>query len=319
MIRFIRGGHFDIVHTHSSKAGILGRLAARIAGVPVRIHTVHGWSFHERMGRLNRRFNVILERVAARITDSLIVVTETDLDKGLQAGIGTNRQYALIRSGIDFGRFNGRDSEPDRRRVELGLRPDSFLVGTMGRLSPQKSPLDFVKMAEMLSRELENVEFIYLGDGPLRGEVERMIRSRGLMESVHLLGMRDDVERIIGLLDVYVQTSLWEGLPRAFLEATAAGVPVVATRVDGAKEFFEDGLNGFIVGPRDIDTMVQNVKRLLKDPDLRARIVKNAREKMGKEYSVDVMIEGIESLYRRLMRDNVGAGSEKSISSVLTN
>ena len=302
MVRFIRKGNFQIVHTHSSKAGILGRLAGWVAGVPIRIHTVHGWSFHNQMSRVTRRAIVTLEKMLSIVTDAYIIVTRADQQKGREVGIGDDGKYILIRSGIDYSRFDGNCRGDDSLRKELGLDEECMLIGSLGRLSAQKSPLDFVRLAKGLSEEIENVAFLYLGDGPLRSDFEHLTSSLGLSEKVHLLGMRHDVNRVMGALDIYVHTSRWEGLPRAFLEATACGVPVVATAVDGAVEFFEDGINGFLVAPGDIPAMAVRVKELLLDHDLRQKIVERARERMGKEYSVESMVKEIETLYWDLLR-----------------
>ncbi|MBN1914017.1 MAG: glycosyltransferase family 4 protein [Candidatus Omnitrophica bacterium] len=292
--RFIKKNHIEIVHTHSSKAGILGRLAARLAKAKVVIHTVHGWSFNDYQPVLAWHFFRWLERVAARFTDKLIVVSDYDRQKGLDNRIGKDNQYCLIRYGIDYAEFNG--SEPGIRK-ELGIDNSGLVVGMVACFKPQKSPQDFVKLAYLTQRASPDTKFILAGDGILRKKTERLVRRFNLQKQVILTGWRKDVARIFSAIDVFVLTSLWEGLPIAALEAMASGKPVIATNTGGVQELISEGESGFLVTPGDMDRMSEKLTVLLKDGNLRMQTGQRAKASLGSNFSLTRMAKETENLY----------------------
>jgi len=297
---FIRRGRYTIVHTNSSKAGILGRWAARLAGTPVIVHTVHGWGHHERQHPLVRRFYILLERATARITDKLIVVSPRNTEKGLADGIGTPEKYITIRSGIELDRFLKPTRPREAVREELGIPPDVPVVGTVTRLSPQKAPLDFVDAAAHVAARRPDVHFVIVGDGPLRAEMEAAIAVRSLTDRVHLTGLRRDVPDLMHSFDVFALTSLWEGLPRVLPQAMTTGLPIVATAVDGNAEAVTDGVNGFLTPPGDPQAMAAALLRLLEDSVLARRMGEAGRRKAG-EFSAHRMVSDIAALYDTLL------------------
>lgn len=287
----------DVVHTHSSKAGILGRLAARLAGVPAVVHTVHGWSFHEHMPRWERRMYVRLERLAARWTDRFVLVTERDRAKGLSVGIGRPERYSTIRSGVDLAPY--RTGDGSGFRAELGIPGRAPVVGTVARLSPQKDPIGFVDAgAEVLEKRPE-AHLVFVGDGPMRPEVERRAAELGVADRLHLPGIRRDVPDVVAAFDVFIASSLWEGLPRTVIQAMAAGVPVVASSVDGIAEAVTDGTSGLLVPPGDRRALAEAVLRVLEDTDLAGRLADDGRAR-AEDFSEGTMIERLEGLYREL-------------------
>jgi len=286
LVGLLRRWKFDVVHTHSSKAGILGRIAARLAGVPHIVHTVHGWGFHDRMNPILRRF--------------LVSVSNRTTRAGLAEGIGEPSDYRLIRSGIPLSRFFPDRERGGETRRALGLRPDDVVVGSVGRLSPQKNPRDFIRAAELLSRGRDRARFIYVGDGPMRDEIEDAVRAHGLEERVRLLGIRDDVPDLLRAMDVFVLTSLWEGLPRVVLQALATGVPVIAYDTAGIREAVIEGVNGHVVPPGDVDGLVARVGRLVDDEALRRRLSEAASGGFDQSFSEDAMIRDLEALYGEL-------------------
>ena len=243
------------MHTHSSKAGILGRLAARMARVPVVVHTVHGWGFHERQRPLVRHAYVSLERWCAGFTDALITVTPRDAERGLSLGIGREDLYTTIRSGIDVARFGSPERSREAVRTELGLAADAPVVVSVMRLSPQKAPLDLLEATALLVREVPAARIVIVGDGPLRQDVEARSRALGLDDRVTLTGLRQDVPELLAAADVLALCSLWEGLARVIPQAMAAGLPVVATAIDGSAEAVTDGETGILVPPDDPATL----------------------------------------------------------------
>lgn len=304
--KLMRDGAYDVVHTHSSKAGILGRWAAKAAGVPVIIHTVHGWGHHERQHPLVRWFYVTLEKLTLPITDKLIVVSGLNIDKGLADGIGTRDDYVVIRSGIEMDRFGNPQRSRDEMRSELGIPHGALVIGTVTRLSPQKAPLDFVEMAQKIASaskiaaQNSDTYFVMVGDGPLRGEVEAAIAAAGLSEQFVLTGLRRDVPELLTVFDVFALTSLWEGLPRVLPQAMSTVLPVVATTSDGNAEIVSEGKNGFLVPPGDTTQIAELVLSLLNDPGKRRQMGEAGRE-IAKEYDVRHMVSQIDALYRELM------------------
>ena len=227
LVRVFRRGDWDVVHTHSSKAGILGRLAARIAGIPVVVHTVHGWGFHPRQSAAIRHFYVMLERACARWCARLIVVGGADREAGLALGIGRPEQYVLVRSGIEIEVYRDVSVTPAEVRRRFGIPADAFVIGCVGRLSAQKAPLDLVAAFAKVAAEVGSAHLLLVGDGPLRGEVEAAVRKAGLTGRVHLAGLRRDVPELLRAFDVFALASHWEGLPRVFSQAMAAGLPMI--------------------------------------------------------------------------------------------
>ena len=219
----------DLLHTHSSKAGILGRAAARFARVPAVVHTVHGWSFNDTQAPAVSGAYVALERLAAVGTDRIVCVSEADMRAGVALGIGEESRYRVLRSGIDPTLYAPRPGARERVRAELGLGPDTVLVGSVGNLKAQKAPLDFVEAARRAHAASPTLRFAFAGDGELRPDVERAIESHGLRDVVRLLGWRDDVPDLLAAFDVFLLTSRFEGLPRAALQAIAASIPVVGS------------------------------------------------------------------------------------------
>jgi glycosyltransferase involved in cell wall biosynthesis len=289
------------VHTNSSKAGVLGRIAAKLAGVPIIIHTVHGWSFHEHMSPLRRHLFVALEKLTASFTDAMIVVAEPDIEKGLREGIGRPQQYRLIRSAISLERFDPASIDGVAVRRELGLPLNAPVLGNVGRFSTQKNPLDWVRVAARVATDLPDCRFLLVGDGPLRADVEALIATEGLADRFVLTGLRRDVPRMVAAMDVFLLTSLWEGLPRVIPQAMSMRVPVVANRADGTVEAITHGETGFLVEPGDLDALAQHCLKLLRNPERRCAMGERGRAFATHEFDVQEMVARIDRLYRELL------------------
>jgi len=296
LTRFIRRGRYDVVHTHASKAGILGRVAARLAGTRRVIHTVHGWPFSREEGAIVHGTWIWLERACARLCDALVVVADRDRERGLALGVGRAEQYRLIRSGIEVEAY--RDVAVDRAtmRARLGLPGEAFVVGTVGRLGRQKAPLDLLAAFERLARERGDAHLVLVGDGPQREEVVAAIARAGLEGRVHLLGLRRDVPELLRAFDVFALASHWEGLPRVFPQAMAAGLPIVATRVDGAPEAIAPGENGWLVDVGDMEAMGGRLIELAADPALARRMGDAGRARV-EAFSARRMVDQLAELY----------------------
>lgn len=292
---------YDIVHTHSSKAGVVGRLAAWQAGVPVIVHTVHGWSFHDQMSPGKRRLYVALEKLGARCSHALIVVSPRDIEKGLAQGIGRPEDYVVIRSGIELERFGRPMVPPAEMRAQLGLPAAAPIVGSVTRLSPQKAPLDLVEAFACIARQRPDAWFVIVGDGALRPFVEQRLRELGLAGRTVLTGLRRDVPELMATFDLFVLTSLWEGLPRVLPQAMATGLPIVCTAADGSAEAVVEGENGFLVPRSHPEALAGRALLLLSDPDLRRRLGENGRQR-ATLFDARQMTTDIDALYQRLLQ-----------------
>ncbi|MDD5154967.1 MAG: glycosyltransferase family 4 protein [Candidatus Omnitrophica bacterium] len=295
---FIKRKKIDIVHTHSSKAGVLGRLAARFARTRIILHTVHGWSFNDCQPALKKNFFICLERLIADFTDKLIVVSRSDMYRGLKLGIGSDKKYTLIRYGIDEP---GSPPGEGNIKEELGISPDDRVVAMVACLKPQKSPQDFIRAASLTVREFPGVKFILAGDGILRRCTEDLLNKLNLKGKVILLGWRRDIPRILSIADVLVLTSLWEGLPIAALEGMSCGKPVIATDTGGIAEVIRDGETGFLVKPRDAKTISERLTALLRDEKLRKAIGQKAKVSLGADFSTGNMCNMTQNLYEALI------------------
>lgn len=300
LTRFIRRGRYHVVHTHSSKAGVLGRLAARWAGVPVVVHTVHGWGFHDGQHPAWRAFYIALEKLADRCCDRLIVVSRLNAEKGLAAGISRPEKYVIIHASVDVDRYAHPQIEPAAMRATLGIPADAPVVGTVGRLSPQKAPLDWMQAAAVVAQEIPTARFVYVGDGPLRPQVEALVAELGLTDRVFLTGLRRDVPDLLGILDVFALSSRWEGLPLVIPQAMAAGVPVVCTRVDGTEEAIADGVTGLLVPPARPAALGEAIVSLLRDPARRQSLAAAGRRR-AEDFGLQKMVADVAALYQELL------------------
>jgi glycosyltransferase involved in cell wall biosynthesis len=291
-----------IVHTHSSKAGILGRWAAFLERVPVVIHTFHGFGFHVNQPPWVRWTYQTLERWTGKVTHRFIAVSRANMDVATRCRIARPEQMVLIRSGIPIRSFQEVDESREEIRRGLGLSEGHRVVTMVACLKSQKAPCDFVEVARRVRPHAPDAVFLLAGDGALRPEVEERAAAHGLGPAFRLLGWRRDVPQLLRATDVLVLTSRWEGLPRVLPQAMAAGVPVIATAVDGSPEAVQDGVNGFVVPPGDVDGMAQRVLHLLRDPALRQRMGDEGRSRVG-EFDIDRMVHQQEALYDEMVAE----------------
>ena len=297
---FIKKNKIDIVHTHSSKAGILGRWAARLTKVKVILHTVHGWSFNDYQSTLKRKLFIYLEKITARFTDRLIVVSNHDKIKGLENRIGRAEKYCLIRYGINYEEFQNLRCQ--NLKKELGINSTSLTVGMISCFKPQKSPGDFIRVAALVNQVMPEVKFLLVGDGILRRSIETKIKKLKLQNNVILTGWRRDIPKILSTIDVFMLTSLWEGLPITVLEAMITSKPVVITDTGGVSEVIQEGKTGFLVTPSDTKKMAAKLISILKDEGLRETMGQNAKAFLGPDFRFENMANSTQLLYESLLQ-----------------
>ncbi len=291
----------SIVHTHSSKAGILGRLAALMAGVPVIIHTFHGFGFHERQSAVKKHLFIFLEKLCAMFTHSLIFVSSSNMDYARGYNIGDEAKYSLIRSGIPLRDYPSRADRAAKRR-ELGVPQDAVFIVSLGNLKPQKNPGDFITAALRLAAAHKNAVFMMVGGGEYLETARRRAREAGLEQRLLFPGWREDSAAILAAADIFTLTSLWEGLPRSLVEAVRTGLPSVCYRTDGVTDILYDGVLGYVVEQGDLDTLCLRLGGLIEDPALRAKMAANAASADLSEFDIDYMVRQQEELYTGLMK-----------------
>lgn len=299
LLRYLTSLKPDVMHSHSSKAGILARRAAVRAGVPAIVHTVHGLPFHPYQSWWVNRLYVAMERHAARKTDAIVSVADAMTRQALDAKVGKAEQYTTIYSGMDIGPFVRPTPEAQRFRQSLHLPLDAVLVTQVSRLAELKGHEYLVAAAKRLP---EHVHICLVGDGHWRGRIERWIDQADLRERFHLTGLLEpsDIPAVMQASDVVVHCSLREGLARALPQAMLAGRPVVSFDVDGAPEAVQPGRTGYLVPPQNVDGLVAALTELAADPALRKRIGLAGQEFARRRFGADMMVDQIESLYERL-------------------
>jgi glycosyltransferase involved in cell wall biosynthesis len=299
--RTLRDGRFDVVHTHSSKAGILGRLAAGAARVPLRLHTIHGWATTPDATRFTRGLYTLLERRAAREAHALIAVSEAVRDAGLARGIGEPSQYRVIHGGISIPPAPD-DAQRRRARETLGLPHAATVIGTIGRLDDAKDPLGAFAALTTLVRADPALRIVFIGDGHLRTRLAAAIAAAGLGERVTLAGLRRDAVALTAAFDVFFLASRWEGFPLAVIEAMAMGLPVVAYDVAGVREAVREGETGRLAAPGATRVWAARLAELCVDPQRRAAMGAAGRVRVCARFRLERMLEETLALYEGLMR-----------------
>ncbi len=299
LISILKKYRYDIVHTHGSKAGVIGRIAAAIARTPVILYTVHGWGL--KAGTLATRILFrFIERAVSHLTTRILFQTQSDMDEAHVHKIGSREQYVLIGNGIEmeaFTRYNKEHSVTVRR--ELGIT-NKKVVGTVGRVFEQKNPIGFIKIASQVLKKRQDVIFIFIGGGELLHSVRDKVQQEGLSKNILFIGPRDDVAEVMTHFDVFILPSLWEGMPRSVLEAMALAKPVVVHDIGGIHEIVKDKDNGFIIPVNQHGEFADRVLYLLRNENMCMSIGRQAR-KTAERYDFKEVIKKTESIYAELM------------------
>jgi glycosyltransferase involved in cell wall biosynthesis len=292
----------DLVHTHSGKAGVLGRLAARRAGVPVVLHHIHGPSFGSFQGPLANLVFTAAEQRAARVTTHFLCSANAMTRLYLAKGIGRPEMYTRVFSGFCVEPFL-RAQNDAALRSQLGLAQDAFVIGKIARLAPLKGHDDLFRALRLLLPQLPSARLLIIGDGPSRPRLEALSRELGLYDKILFTGLLPpgEVSRYVGLMDCLAHLSAREAVSRALPQALAAGKPVVSYDFDGADEVCLEGKTGFLVRTGEIQTVANRLLDLAKDPALRQRLGRAGQDFVKQEFPVEGMVEKIYQLYRRLL------------------
>ncbi len=298
LVVLLRQEQPDIVHTHTSKAGVLGRLAAWITAVPKIVHTPHGHVFYGHFGSIRSWIFLQIERALAWITDELIALTPVERTEHLERGIGVSDRFAVIPSGIDIDRFK-------RARIGGKVMPEWFdcpsdatVIGSVGWLTDIKGHRFLVDAVARLKQEHPHLHLVILGSGDQHDALLRQASQAGITQALHLVGHREDVDCALAGMNCFVLPSLNEGMGRALIEAMAAGLPVIASRTGGIPALIEDEKNGLLVPPGDSLALAVALRRILSDPAWASTLGQQAMLSIGTDYGVPAMIRAVELIYR---------------------
>ncbi len=291
----------EIVHTNAPKVGILGRIAARIFWRKAKVvHTFHGLGFAKEHGAKQFAFFVKTEKFCSSLTDVLVFVSKKNAAEAAALGIGKGVRSEIIRAGIDFNRRLPANFDSAAKKASLKIPSTGRVVLALANFKPLKNPIHFVLAAYKVLGKNKNVYFIYTGDGPLKEAATNLAKHLGIEKQIIFPGWRGDTDELLAISDVYVSTSLREGLPMSILEAQAHQVPAVCYDVDGISEVITNNRTGFLVKTNDISALAEKITALLRNNGLRERFKQNIARRDFGEFTVPVMIRRQEQLYRSL-------------------
>jgi glycosyltransferase involved in cell wall biosynthesis len=308
LVRIMRREQFDVVHTHTPKAGLLGQLAARIAGVPTVANTLHGFYFHDDTKPWLRRFYIWMERVAANCSDTILSQNREDMATAVAEHIAKPEQLKWLGNGIDVARFDRRrlmDSSLEDLRREIGIDAGAPVIGFVGRLVEEKGILDLLQAATTVIEAIPNAQLLIVGPydeekpDALRPDVAERY---GVAANCRFVGMRNDMPELYALMDVLVLPSYREGFPRAPMEASAMGVPAMATDIRGCREAVVHGENGLLFPVGDADALAQSLIELLQDDERRARMGEAGRRIAEDRFDEQKVFDRVLSEYERLLQ-----------------
>jgi glycosyltransferase involved in cell wall biosynthesis len=302
LMRLLREIKPDLLHTHSSKAGIIGRAAAEKLRLPC-VHTIHGAAFHYGQHPLAFGLYQRLERWAGKRTAKFISVCDAMTDQYVAANIGTRDKFVTVYSGFDVEPFLKPPRPPEQVRAELGLKPQDIVIGKVARLFPLKGHEYIVPAAKAVIDRCPNVRFLLVGDGILRPQVEAELTSLGIRDHFVFAGLvpPSQVPELIHAMDIVVHTSVWEGLARVLPQGLIAGKPVVSYDIDGAKEVVIPGQTGFLVPPRTISELSNALCELASDASLRKRLGETGRERFTDQFRHQTMTKQIREVYASVL------------------
>jgi glycosyltransferase involved in cell wall biosynthesis len=304
---FLKKNPYQLVHTHNSKAGFIGRLSARLAGVPVIIHTVHGFAFHDHEPPCKRFLYRNLERLASQWCDQMIFISQPLVQWALEEGIGNKKKMVRIYSGIELDRFHP-VSEDEKREIRRrwGIGEHDAVIGIVSKLWEGKGHSTLIDAFVGIKKAMGEAKLVIVGEGYLYESLRSQVDELGLSNAVLFTGFQEDVAGVLASFDVALLPSFFEGMGRVLLEAMAMEKPVVASRVGGIPDIVEDGVNGFLVTPGHVNELEQATLRLLRDKSLAKEMGIRGRKKITERYSVATMVRSIHEVYcENLLRKGI--------------
>ncbi|MCL4548438.1 MAG: glycosyltransferase family 4 protein [Bacteroidetes bacterium] len=308
LFKFIKKNKFDIVHTHSAKAGVVGRIAAWLAKTPIVIHHNHGNPFHRFQNWFVHELFKSIEKFASLFCIKIVSVTYTIVDEMVANKIAPREKFVVIRSGFDVENFMNYDTTNNNNtREKYGLSENDIVLGNIGRLSVLKGHIYLLKAFEKVSMKLSNAKLVLVGDGEIKDELTKFISERNLSDKVIFTGLvwPKEIPSIISVLDVVVHTALLEGLPRVFAQSMLMGKPVIAFDLDGAHEVIVDGKNGYLIEPMNIDMLADRILDLISDISKARKFGEFAKNNISDDFSIQTMVDNTDRLYQELLLNSL--------------
>lgn len=310
LYKFIKNNKFDIVHTHSAKAGVVGRIAAWFAKTPIIIHHNHGKPYHKFQKWYVRKIYKIIEKIASLFCNKIVSVTYTIVDEMVSDKIAPKEKFCVIRSGFDIENFTNYNTANDNStRKKYGLSGNDIVIGKIARLSKLKGHIYLLKAFEKVSQQLSNVKLVLIGDGENKDTLMKFIKERKLGDKIIFTGLiwPKEIPSIISILDVVVHTALLEGLPRVFTQSLLMGKPVISFDLDGANEVIENGKNGYLIEPLNIDMLAEKILDLVSDISKVHKFGEYAKNNIKDDFSVNAMVENTHKLYQELLMNQASS------------
>lgn len=309
LIKLLKSKHYDIVHTHTTKAGILGRIAAYISGVPVIVHGLHGSTFEAFDSGLLNWLLFLFERLTGRFTDAYISVSKVLSETYIEKGIGKKDNHYTVYSGMELSKFyHARDKINYKEKYEeLGINAGEFLIGNVARLETRKGHQFLLDAFKNVVEEQKDgrVKLLIIGEGNKEEYLESHVKELNLEGKVIFTGYREDVEELMALMDIFVLTSLREGLPRVLVQAAAVGMPSVAFNVDGVPEIIKDNYNGFLVKVKDVEQLENRIVKYMNNKELVLQHGRNGRQFIENKWSIKGMVDRIDKIYQKLITEKM--------------
>lgn len=305
LARFIKENRYDVVHTHSSKAGVVGRIAAWLVNTPVIVHTIHGLPFHRFQNFVVRNFYKMIEKFSAFFCDKIVAVTHTIVDVMLKNNLAPGRKFVVVRSAFSLKMYNSGLYDPKKIRSKYGISQSDFLIAKVARFSKLKGHKYLIDSFNIVSNKDENCKLLLIGNGELESELKSYIKSVGLEAKVIFSGLipPDDIPEILSSVDLLVHTSLLEGLARVLPQAVTLEKPIISFDLDGSHEVIKDGYNGFLIEPENVTSLAEKILLLCSDRKKAKNMGINGKKMIDNEFSDELMVEKINKLYKELLME----------------
>jgi glycosyltransferase involved in cell wall biosynthesis len=305
--QFLRKEKIEIVHTHTPKCSLLGQLAAKLAGVPIIINTVHGFYFHENMRPFVRWFYIMMEKIAAKCSTMILSQNPEDIDTAVKLGICTREKIKFLGNGVDLNKFNldrFGDNFKKQKRKEINIPENAVVVGIIGRLVKEKGYLELFEAFREITAEHNNVWLVIIGpEEPEKADriSPETFKQYGIENQTRWLGNRDDIPELLACCDIYALPSWREGFPRSAIEAAAMDLPVVATNIRGCRQVVDDGVTGRLVPVRNSQALAGVLMELIDRPLLRAKMGRAGYQKAQKEFNEQRVCEIVLETYEECL------------------
>ena len=302
--RLIRKEKYDIVHTHETKASFITKLAAWLARCPYVIYGLHGVTFNDPMSAFKRQFYIFLEKLTIHCTDLIVAVGNDTIEAYHKENIGKNIPYEVVRSGIDIDGYLNQALQTDEEKLQckksMGMNADDIVMITVGRFSYSKAQRYAIQAFAALQRKYDNLKFLLIGEGELLEDCKTLAKKLGIVEnSIYFLGYQKDIPRYLSISDLFIFTSLREGLPRVIVEASLLKIPVVTFEVEGAAEVLENEKTGFIVPQTNLCELISKTEQLILHPVLRTAFGNNSYRHVIQHWDMRIMAEKLHEIYNR--------------------